>query len=248
MPRLFGRLVGIAGFTLAIGSMASFVAFLAGVGWPRGIDDGDTGALAVWMDLALVASFGLVHSGLARRRVRELVARRVGEANERSVYSVVAGLQIVALIAFWQPLPEVVWRLDSVAARSVVWTLFAAGWALVLWALASVDGSQLFGLRRAWSGTVDPAAASPPLVARGPYRLVRHPLYAATLLALFAAPTMSRGRLLLAAGFAVYIAIGVRFEERDLVRAHGEAYRAYRERVPGFLPRLERQPPGARQL
>lgn len=237
MPRLFGRLVGIAGFALAIGSMAAFVAFLAGVGWPRGIDDGDTGALAVWMDLALVASFGLVHSGLARRPLRELVARRVGEANERSVYSVVAGLQIVALIAFWQPLPGIVWRLEGAAARSVVWTLFAAGWVLVLWALASVDGSQLFGLRRAWSGETDPAAG-PPLVARGPYRRIRHPLYTATLLALFAAPTMSRGRLLLAVGFAAYIAIGVRFEERDLVRAHGEAYRAYRERVPGFLPRF----------
>ena len=238
MSQLLGRLVGVAGFTLAIGSMAAFVAFLAGVGWPRGIDEGDTGALAPWIDVALVAGFGLVHSGLARKPVREIVGRRVGEPYERAVYSVVAGLQIVILVAFWRPLPETVWQLHGAAARGALWTLFAAGWGIVLWALASVDGSQLFGLRRAWSGSVAPVADDPPLVARGPYRWVRHPLYTATLLALFAAPTMSRGRLLLAVGFAAYIAIGVRFEERDLVRAYGDAYRAYRDRVPGFLPRL----------
>jgi len=237
VPPLLGRFVGVGAFALAIGSMAAFVAFLAGVGWPRGIDEGDTGALAPWIDLALVAGFGLVHSGLARKPVRKLVGRRVGEPYERAVYSVVAGLQIVVLVAFWSPLPQPVWQVHGAAARGALWTLFAAGWGIVLWALASVDGSQLFGLRRAWSGDAVAEPVERPLVARGPYRWVRHPLYTATLLALFAAPTMSRGRLLLALGLTAYIAIGVRFEERDLVQAYGDAYRAYRDRVPGFLPR-----------
>ena len=76
------------------------------------------------------------------------------------------------------------------------------------------------------------------LVTAGPYRWIRHPLYSGTLLSLWAAPTMSRGHLLLAAVLTLYLAIGYRFEERDLARRHGASYLAYRARVPAFVPRL----------
>ena len=51
---------------------------------------------------------------------------------------------------------------------------------------------------------------------------------------------MSRGHLLLAVVFTLYLAIGYRFEERDLARRHGDSYLAYREEVPAFFPRLGR--------
>ena len=44
------------------------------------------------------------------------------------------------------------------------------------------------------------------------------------------------GRLLFAAMLTLYLAIGYRLEERQMLRDHGDAFRAYRDRVPGWLP------------
>jgi protein-S-isoprenylcysteine O-methyltransferase Ste14 len=56
------------------------------------------------------------------------------------------------------------------------------------------------------------------------------------LLAFWATPYMTLGHLLFALSMTAYILIGVRYEERDLVRIFGSTYQAYRQRVPMLLP------------
>jgi protein-S-isoprenylcysteine O-methyltransferase Ste14 len=47
---------------------------------------------------------------------------------------------------------------------------------------------------------------------------------------------MTVGHLVFALGTTVYVLIGVWFEERDLVRHFGDAYRRYRKEVPMLVP------------
>jgi protein-S-isoprenylcysteine O-methyltransferase Ste14 len=68
------------------------------------------------------------------------------------------------------------------------------------------------------------------------YRFDRHPIMTGVLVGLWAAPTMTLGHLLFAAGLTGYIAVGVHFEERALRREWGETYEAYRRRVPTIVP------------
>ena len=68
------------------------------------------------------------------------------------------------------------------------------------------------------------------------YRVVRHPLYLGLLIALWSAPHMALGRLVLAAGLTAYVIVGARLEERDLVEAFGDDYRRYQLEVPMILP------------
>ena len=68
------------------------------------------------------------------------------------------------------------------------------------------------------------------------YKLVRHPIYTGFLLAFWATPDMSQGRLLFAMGMTVYILIGIRYEEKDLIESLGADYSEYRQRVGMLVP------------
>jgi protein-S-isoprenylcysteine O-methyltransferase Ste14 len=59
--------------------------------------------------------------------------------------------------------------------------------------------------------------------------------------AFWAAPTMTQGRLLFAALTTSYILLALRLEERDLLRDLGDDYAAYRRRVPMLIPGLRRR-------
>ena len=70
-----------------------------------------------------------------------------------------------------------------------------------------------------------------PLVTTGLYGFVRHPLYFAWTLVVFAAPHMTLTRFTFAAVSTAYLAIAIPFEERALVRRFGAQYSDYQRAV-----------------
>jgi len=95
-------------------------------------------------------------------------------------------------------------------------------------------------------GRGTPAVFDPPLrlVVRGPYRFVRNPMYLGAGLALGGAALLYRSipLLLYGAGFLIATHLFVVFyEEPHLTRMFGLEYRAYRDRVRRWLPRLPRK-------
>ena len=197
------------------------------------------GALAI--DLGLIALFGLQHSAMARSGFKQWLTRRVPRSVERSVYVLSASAVLALLLWQWRPLPEpTLWQATSGAAVGLAWTVFAAGFGLVLTSTFLINHFNLFGLQQVWMQFVGRTAEDPGFRTPLFYKLVRHPLYLGFLLAFWAAPTMTLGRLVFALAMSGYILVGVHFEERDLDRVLGERYRQYRAQVPRFLPRPHR--------
>lgn len=239
------RVAGILGFAAGVGTMGAFIVWQALLFRQEAPSPSRPGALAVAIDLALIGSFGLVHSLLAREGLRRRLSTAIHPGLERSAYTGIAALQPVAMIALWRPVRGVVWEVEIGPAATGLWALHALGWLVAVLGFRAAGTAHLFGLAQARASAEGRVYVEPPLVTSGPYAWIRHPLYAGTLVALWTVPTMTVGRFLLAAGLSAYIAIGARFEERDLERRHGAGYHAYRSNVPGFVPIRSRDRPRA---
>lgn len=202
-------------------------------------------ATAVLVNLLLVTLFGVAHSGFARRPFKQWLTRFVPGAAERSLYVLQAISLLALLMWLWRPLPTPIWSIENGFLRLLIWTIFGLGWGLVLLSSFLIDHFELMGLAQAWRGKVAASQFKTPLL----YKWSRHPMMVGFLLAFWATPTMTLGHLLLASGMTLYIAVGVQFEERDLIHEFGETYRAYRQRTPMLLPngRITQSTPTARE-
>jgi protein-S-isoprenylcysteine O-methyltransferase Ste14 len=138
---------------------------------------------------------------------------------------------------FWQPWTGQVWSVDGPAAI-VLWSMCAAGWVLAIVSTFAVDHLELLGLRQAgWVGPAD-ADKGAGLQVGGLHGVVRHPLMTGLLLAFWATPQMGASHLLFALAATGYIAVGIAFEERDLLRTFGASYTEYAAQVPALVPRV----------
>ncbi len=191
---------------------------------------------ALLINAALLASFAVQHSGMARQGFKRAWTRFVPACLERSTYVLMASLVLLALVQFWQPLPGVIWTVHNPAAVTFLEVLFWLGWTLLFTCTLLIDHFDLFGLKQVWKYWRGEKYEPPKFRTPGPYRLVRHPLYLGFLIAFWSAPRMTSGHLFFAVMCTAYILLAIQLEERDLITFHGEAYRIYRSGVSMLVP------------
>lgn len=172
---------------------------------------------ALVTDLLLLALFALPHSVFARTWFKRF-------SWHKTLYLLLTALTLTVLFFKWEPIPQPVWFLPG------AWYLNAvgyAGWLLALFSAAILNHAYTFGWRR----------TPPPFHTPGPYARIRHPQMLGLLIALWCTADMTQGRLLFAAAMTVYVLVALRWEERDLIRHHGDAYLEYRRRAGLLFPR-----------
>ena len=231
--------VAYAGFAVVV---VWTVAFLAGVAVPITVDAPVRSAPgpSIAIDVGLALVFAVQHSAMARSPVKRALRRWIPPDLERAVFVMATVVCLTLLLMLWQPVAGWVWEVDGAAAVAL-WTACAAGWALALLSTFVVDHLEFIGLRQAGWRNPSGRTAAPLLVEDGVYGLVRHPMMTGLLVAFWCTPRMSVGHLLFAGSASLYIAVGVRLEERDLVHEIGPDYRRYARRVPALVPRLRQR-------
>jgi methanethiol S-methyltransferase len=241
---------GLVAYAAFLAAIVYTVGFLANAVVPKGVDDGpeSAAALAVAIDAALLGLFAVQHSVMARPWFKRWWTRFVPPSIERSTFVLVSSLLVGLLLWQWRPLPDAVWSVETGWLCALLWTVYLGGWAVLVISTFLLGHFDLFGLRQVLARARRRAYTEPGFGQPLFYRLVRHPLMTGFLIAFWATPDMSVGRLLFAGAASGYILVGVRFEERDLRRALGEQYERYAERLPRFFPRPRRAPRAAASL
>jgi protein-S-isoprenylcysteine O-methyltransferase Ste14 len=237
LSRITAFLYGVVCYLVFFASFLYAIGFIGNFAVPKSIDSGPQlpFGLALVINSALLAAFALQHSVMARQWFKTAWTRIVPAPVERSTYVLFSSLALLLLFWKWQPMGGVIWNVGNAYGRLALQALYASGWLTVLIATFLINHFDLFGLRQVWlylSGR-----PYTPLKFRTPglYRFVRHPLYVGWLLVFWSAPVMTAAHLVFAIATTAYILIAIQFEERDLVRIHGE-YPEYRRRVPMILP------------
>jgi methanethiol S-methyltransferase len=191
---------------------------------------------AFLIDAVLLSLFAIQHSGMARQGFKRAWIKLVPRPVERSTYVLLASAVLLAVIEFWQPIPQMIWSVESQPWVVILEILFALGWLLVLIGTFLVNHFDLFGLTQVWKYWRKEPYDPPKFVTPGPYRVVRHPIYLGFIVAFWAIPQMTLGHLFFAVMCTGYILVAIRLEERDLITFHGEAYRIYRSGVSMLVP------------
>jgi len=238
MGRFIAFLYGLASYVVFFVTILYAIGFVSGLVVPKTIDTGTVVPLAeaLVVNLLLMSVFAIQHSVMARKPFKRWWTRFVPASVERSTYVLFASLALVLLFWQWRPIPALVWQIADPQIAMVVTGLSLAGWVIVFTSTFLINHFELFGLHQVANNLARRSMPVPRFRTPLYYQFVRHPIYLGFIIAFWAAPTMTAGRMLFAAVTTAYIVVGILLEERDLVDLFGDEYRRYKDRVSMLVP------------
>lgn len=232
-------LYGIFSYVVGMAGLVWFLLYVGGWDFlPQHINSkaADVWLPAVLINFALVVLFSIQHSVMARPWFKKAMEKAIPPAAERSGYVLVSGILMALFCLFWQPVPGVVWWVENPLLVYCLRAVHIAGWLVLVGATFEIDHFELMGLKQVWRHYQGKPWSGSAFTEKFFYKIVRHPIQLGLLMVVWTNPHMSKTLYLLAGLLTVYIHIGLCFEERALLKAHGETYRDYMRRVPRLLP------------
>lgn len=191
-----------------------------------------------WIILLAILLYGVIHSLLASLEAKALARQWFGSAANRwfrlfyNIFAVLTFLPIMLLPAVLADKP-----LYSIPYPGYILTgvLQVAALVLLVVGVSQTGLMPFLGIQQ----FLGRAEETPPsLVVDGLYRYMRHPIYTAGLLFIWFIPVMTLNLLAVNIGFTLYILIGALYEERKLLKVHGQDYAQYKQQTPMLIPGL----------
>ncbi|KAA3608838.1 MAG: hypothetical protein D8M58_19070 [Calditrichaeota bacterium] len=239
MKRTLVFLYGTISYLIGLGALIYWFGFMGNLSFlPKTIDSGLPGPMAesLLINIALIVLFGVQHAVMARKGFKKAITKIIPAAAERSTFILMTGIVLSLILWQWRPIPITVWTIQNEIAQVFVFSLSWIGWGLIVFSSFLINHFELFGLQQIWFNLVKKPI--PQISFKMPllYKLVRHPIMLGVLIGIWSIPHMTIGHLVFALTMTIYIVIGVKMEERDLIANHGESYIKYKEKVPALLP------------
>ena len=217
------------------------VGFVSNIGVPKGID---TGVEAPFVgsflnNVLMITLFGLQHSLMARKTMKQLWGALIPPVLHRSTYVLASSVMLMVVFMQWIPMKYKIWNLAKTPVGTVLLIISLSGWLLALGSTFLKDHFKRYGLRQAYNFFHDQETQEDPLWSMpGLYQYVRHPIAFGLLIAFWFTPTMTVGHLIFTLGMTTYLVVGTTLVDEDLTLKHGEGYKGYKKKVSKLIPFL----------
>ena len=190
---------------------------------------------ALLLDVFLSICFFLQHSTLVRPGIKHRFAKFIHGEYYNAFYGLTSGIALLLVLVFWQRSPTIIASADGIAC----WTLrglFCICLAGFFWGNKSLGSFDVLGVRRLMRYISNRPVKKQQIMAKGPYRWARHPMYLFLIVIIWSCPVLTLDRLLFNILWTLWIVIGTYLEDRDLHREFGSQYHEYSTRVPMLIP------------
>lgn len=245
MKRFLFFVYGIICYLVFFVTFLYAIAFIENVLVSKSIDLGFQGgtSYAVLIDLILLSLFAIQHSVMARQGFKKWWTKIVPQPIERSTYVLFSSITLILLFTFWRPITGIVWNIQDFFLYYLLIFISYLGWFTVLFGTFLINHFNLFGLQQVYRNLKNKEPVKPKFVTPLFYKIVRHPLMLGFIIAFWAASKMTAGHLLFAFAATGYILVAIQFEERDLVKLHGNDYIRYQHQVSQIIPMPSKNEP-----
>lgn len=178
----------------------------------------------------------VMHSLLASLWLKKWVHRKWPKLMHgyRLTYNFLAVLLLIPLLWFMQQNPgPLIWQWPGLLGWVMKGLTIAAVFGFI-WSLKSYDNKVFLGITQ-WRNKHTISSDPESLHISTLHRFVRHPWYFFILVILWT-QDLHLTQLIAYSLISAYLIIGSWIEERKLIVHYGEAYREYRQQVPGLIP------------
>ncbi len=195
------------------------------------------GVSYAFINAILLVLWMLLHSLLARTRVKDFITGFLGRHLFRVVYVITAAFSLMVVLYLWRPISGYLWQANGMLywILSILYLCCIVG---MFYSMLSIDYFEYLGIRSVLRHMKAQTEKTQLFEVKGPYAYCRHPAYLFLLMAFWIGPVMTCGRFEFAFIGSLYLFFGTFLEERNLRRELGEVYDLYRANVPMWIPRM----------
>src|SRR5664280_130968 len=190
---------------------------------------------ALLIDAFLSIIFFLQHSIMVRRGFKQWLGKYMPDIYHNAFYGLTSAIALLLVLVFWQKSPILIASADGI----IFWllrALFFLCLAGFIWGSKSLGSFDALGVKPLMRYISNRPGKPQQIIAKGPYRWARHPLYLFLIFLIWACPVLTLDRLIFNIMWTFWIVIGTYLEDRDLHREFGSQYLEYSSRVPMLIP------------
>lgn len=240
MSKVFALFYGVLSYLIFFVVFLYLIGFVGEFVVPKTVSSGEQSSFwfALFMNVLLIGLFALQHTVMARSSFKHWLTQFIPAHLERSTFMLVTSAILMLLYYYWQPMAGTLWSITNPLAVTILYTLFALGWVMILISTFLTNHFDLFGLRHIYLYFTGTEYSHIPFTKMWFYHWVRHPMMLGFIIAFWCSPVMTVSHFVFSAGMTLYILMGIQYEERGLIELLGNDYRHYMQHTAKLLPKL----------